>query len=109
MTTYLHVDMDAFVASVEELFDPSLKGNRSSWAGRPNESAAWSSAASYAARNSGCTPRCRADGLQIMPAGHLRRRPSRPVQIEYSHKVFEVLNRFSPKVEMASIDEAFSI
>jgi DNA polymerase-4 len=26
---------------------------------------------------------------------------------EYSHKVFDVLNRFSPKVEMASIDEAY--
>jgi DNA polymerase-4 len=26
---------------------------------------------------------------------------------DYSHRVFEVLNRFSPKVEMASIDEAY--
>ena len=26
---------------------------------------------------------------------------------EYSGKVFEVLNHFSPKVEMASIDEAY--
>jgi DNA polymerase-4 len=27
--------------------------------------------------------------------------------IEYSHKVYEVLQRFSPKVDMASIDEAY--
>src|SRR5207237_5815865 len=26
---------------------------------------------------------------------------------EYSHKVFDVLQRFSPRVEMASIDEAY--
>jgi DNA polymerase-4 len=104
--TVFHVDMDAFFVSVEELFDPSLKGKAVVVGGRPNERGVVS-AASYEARKFGvhsAMPLRTAARLcpqAIFVDGH----PTR--YREYSGRVFEVLNRFSPLVEMASIDEAY--
>jgi DNA polymerase-4 len=104
--TYFHVDMDAFFVSVEELFDPSLKGKPVVVGGRPDERGVVS-AASYAARKFGvhsAMPLRTAYSLcpqAIFVDGH----PDR--YRDCSQKVFEVLNSFSPLVEMASIDEAY--
>jgi DNA polymerase-4 len=104
--TIFHVDMDAFFVSVEELFDPSLKGKPVVVGGRPNERGVVS-AASYAARKFGvhsAMPLRTAYKLcpqAIFVDGHPER------YRDYSGKVYEVLNRFSPVVEMASIDEAY--
>ena len=98
--------MDAFFVSVEELFDPSLKGKPVVVGGRPNERGVVS-AASYAARRFGihsAMPLRRASRLcprAVFIPGH----PDR--YRDYSHKVHAVLGRFSPKVEMVSIDEAY--
>ncbi|MGD0014017.1 MAG: hypothetical protein ABSD56_06285, partial [Bryobacteraceae bacterium] len=106
MKTIFHVDMDAFFVSVEELFDPSLKGKPVVVGGRPDERGVVS-AASYAARKFGvhsALPLRTAYRLcpqAIFLEGHPER------YREYSEKVFEVLNSFSPQVEMASIDEAY--
>ena len=106
MKTIFHVDMDAFFVSVEELFDPSLKGKAVVVGGRPNERGVVS-AASYEARKFGvhsAMPLRTAVRLcpqAIFVEGH----PDR--YREYSGRVREVLNRFSPVVEMASIDEAY--
>ncbi len=106
MKSYFHLDMDAFFVSVEELFDPSLKGKPVVVGGRPNERGVVS-AASYAARKFGvhsAMPLRTAYKLcpqAIFVDGHRER------YVEYSHKVYEVLKRFSPRVEMASIDEAY--
>jgi DNA polymerase IV len=104
--TYFHVDMDAFFVSVEELFDPTLKGKPVVVGGRPNERGVVS-AASYAARKFGvhsAMPLRTAYSLcpqAIFLDGHPER------YRECSHQVFEVLRSFSPLVEMASIDEAY--
>ena len=106
MKTIFHVDMDAFFVSVEELFDPSLKGKAVVVGGRPNERGVVS-AASYEARKFGvhsAMPLRTAARLcpqAIFVDGHPER------YREYSARVREELNRFSPLVEMASIDEAY--
>ena len=106
MKTIFHVDMDAFFVSVEELFDPSLKGKAVVVGGRPHERGVVS-AASYEARKFGvhsAMPLRTAAKLcpqAIFVDGH----PSR--YRESSSRVREVLSRFSPLVEMASIDEAY--
>ncbi len=104
--TIFHVDMDAFFVSVEELFDPSLKGKPVVVGGQRNERGVVS-AASYAARKFGvhsAMPLRTAAKLcpqAIFVDGHPER------YRDYSAKVYEVLNRFSPKLEMVSIDEAY--
>ncbi len=98
--------MDAFFVSVEELYDPSLKGKPVVVGGKADQRGVVS-AASYAARKFGvhsAMPLRTAHQLcpqAIFVEGHPER------YRECSQKVFTVMNRFSPKVEMASIDEAY--
>ncbi|HYA96015.1 MAG TPA: DNA polymerase IV, partial [Terriglobales bacterium] len=104
--TVFHLDMDAFFVSVEELYDPSLKGKAVVVGGQRNERGVVS-AASYEARKFGvhsAMPLRTAAKLcpqAIFVDGH----PDR--YRECSHKVYDVLGHYSPKVEMASIDEAY--
>ena len=98
--------MDAFFVSVEELFDPSLKGKPVVVGGQRHERGVVS-AASYEARKFGvhsALPLRTAANLcpqAIFVDGHPER------YRECSEKVFKVLTAFSPQVEMASIDEAY--
>ena len=101
-----HVDMDAFFVSVEELFDPSLKGKPVVVGGKKDERGVVA-AASYAARKFGVhSAMPLRTAAKLCPAAvfldghpHLYR--------EYSTKARGVLEDFSPAVEMASIDEAY--
>jgi len=106
MKTYFHVDMDAFFVSVEELFDPSLKGKPVVVGGRSNERGVVS-AASYAARKFGVhSAMPLRTAYKLCPqATFVEGHPAR--YREYSQKVYDVLRLFSPLVEMASIDEAY--
>ena len=104
--TIFHVDMDAFFVSVEELFDPLLKGKAVVVGGQRHERGVVS-AASYEARKFGvhsAMPLRTAAKLcphAIFVDGHPER------YRECSEKVYRVLQSFSPLVEMASIDEAY--
>jgi len=101
-----HVDMDAFFVSVEELSNPSLKGKAVVVGGQRHERGVVS-AASYEARKFGvhsAMPLRTAAKLcphAIFLDGH----PD--LYRESSRKAREVLEDFSPAVEMASIDEAY--
>ena len=103
--TIFHLDMDAFFVSVEELFDPALKGKAVVVGGQRDERGVVS-AASYAARKFGvhsAMPLRTAAKLcpqAIFVDGHPQR------YRECSAQVYEVLQDFSPQVEMVSIDEA---
>lgn len=101
-----HVDMDAFFVSVEELFDPALKGKAVVVGGKSDERGVVS-AASYEARKFGvhsALPLRTAYKLcphAIFVEGHPER------YRDYSGRIYEILRRFSPLVEMASVDEAY--
>jgi DNA polymerase-4 len=98
--------MDAFFVSVEELFDPSLKGKAVVVGGQRHERGVVS-AASYEARKFGvhsAMPLRTAAKLcpqAIFVDGHPDRYRA------CSEKVHDVLTSFSPQVEMVSIDEAY--
>ncbi|MER7796069.1 DNA polymerase IV [Microbacterium sp. NPDC096154] len=104
-TGILHVDMDAFYASVEVLDDPTLKG-KPIIIGAP-EGRSVVSSASYEARRFGVR--------SAMPVAHaLRLCPQALVVLPHfdryqavSAQVMEVFRSFTPLVEPLSIDEAF--
>ncbi len=104
--TIFHVDMDAFFVSVEELFDPSLKGKAVVVGGQRDERGVVS-AASYEARKFGVhSAMPLRTAAKVCPqATFVDGHPDR--YREYSQRAFQVLCSFSPLVEMASIDEAY--
>ncbi|MEJ2728415.1 MAG: DNA polymerase IV [Deltaproteobacteria bacterium] len=101
----LHIDMDAFYASVEQLDDPRLKNKCVIVGGTSNRGVV--SAASYEARQFGIH-----SAMPIYQAKqkcpHASFVPPRMGRYkEVSKKVMTILRNFSPLVEPVSIDEAY--
>jgi len=105
-SSILHVDMDAFFVSVELLERPELRGKPVVVGGRPDQRGVVS-AASYEARKFGihsAMPLRTAARLcphAVFLDGHHEK------YSEWSDRVASILARFSPIVEMVSIDEAY--
>jgi DNA polymerase IV len=101
----LHLDLDAFYASVEALDRPELRGKPVIVGG--DERRGVVAAASYEARRSGVySAMPTATAMRLCPTGiFLPVRMSR--YSEMSDTVFAIYRRFSPLVEPLSIDEAF--
>lgn len=102
----VHLDLDAFYASVEVLEDPSLEGKPVVVGGSP-EGRGVISSASYPARRYGirsAMPTARA--LALCPSVIVVR-PRHRLYSEYSRRVMEILRLASPLIEQLSIDEAF--
>ncbi len=102
----VHVDLDAFYASVEVLLDPSLRGKPVIVGGSP-EGRGVVSSASYQARACGVRSAMPvAQALRLCPQA-IRVSPSHGVYGKHSRAVMEVLEGYTPVVEQLSIDEAF--
>ena len=103
MHWYLHVDMDAFFASVEQVLRPALKGKPVIVGGKSGRGVV--TAASYEARKYGihsAMPGYQAK--KLCPQGVFLPNRHR-VYKEFSHKIFTILRRYSPEVHPISIDE----
>ena len=102
----IHVDMDAFFASVEVLDNPALRG-KPVIVGGPAEKRGVVCAASYEARKFGvhsAMPMGRA--VQLCPRGVFL--PPRGWRYaEVSRAIRAIFDDFSPEVEPLSVDEAF--
>jgi DNA polymerase-4 len=102
----LHIDMDAFYASVEQLDDPELKGKAVIVGGSPDKRGVVS-AASYEARKFGvhsAMPMSKA--VRLCPDGIVL-----PVRMkryaELSGRIHEIFSRYTDQIEPISLDEAF--
>lgn len=102
----IHVDLDAFYASVEELLDPAIAGKPVIVGGDPRERGVVSSA-SYAARAFGVRSAMpMSQALRLCPQAIVRHGHFREYG-RYSRQVMSILEEYTPLVEQVSIDEAF--
>ncbi len=106
MKFIFHIDMDAFFPTIEVIDNPELAG-KPVIVGGINSRRGVVSSASYEARKYGIH-----SGMSIQEAQRLCPKgiflPVRHDRyVEFSYKIREIFFRYSPKVEMISIDEAF--
>jgi DNA polymerase-4 len=102
----LHLDVDAFFASVEEILDPSLKGKPLIVGARPEQRGVVASA-SYAARAFGVRSAMpTAQALRLCPQAIVLP-PRHKVYRDYSARMMAILSEYSPLIEPLSLDEAF--
>jgi DNA polymerase-4 len=101
----LHIDMDAFFISVEQRDNPALLGKPAAVCGSLSRSVVTS--ATYEARPYGIRA-----GMSTQEA---KRRCPRLILVEGDHskytktsaRIFTLLKKYTPRVEVASIDEAY--
>ncbi len=102
----LHVDMDCFFVSVERVLNPALNGKPVLVGGDLGRRGIVASA-SYEARAFGvrsamsmAEARRRCPGAVVVSTRHGR-------YAEFSARALKIFERFTPRVEMASVDEAY--
>lgn len=106
MATILHVDMDAFFASVELLHHPEWRGKPLIVGSGPHERGVVSTC-SYEARKFGVHSAMPSrTAYQLCPHA-IFTYPKMELYSAVSQKAFEIFERFTPYVEGVSIDEAF--
>lgn len=100
----IHIDMDAFYASVEQRDDPSLRGKPVAVGGRQRGVVM---AASYEARTFGVRSAMPTATARRLCPGLLLVKPRFEVYREVSRQIREIFLEYTPLVEPLSLDEAY--
>jgi DNA polymerase-4 len=107
MSVFLHADLDAFFASVEQLDHDEYRGKPVIVGGLPGDRRSVVSTASYEARKFGVHSAMPiATAYRLCPAGIYVRGNMRRYH-EKSDEVMAIFSEFSPSVQQLSVDEAF--
>ena len=101
----IHLDMDAFYASVEESFNPELKNKPMVVSGLSNRSIV--TTANYKARKYGIHSAMPLFIAKTLCPNLIVSKMHRNLYIKTSNEIFEIMKTYSPIVEKVSIDEGY--
>lgn len=105
----LHIDMDAFFASIEQFDNPDFRGKPVVVGADPKggKGRGVVSTASYEARKFGIHSAMPISKAYRLCPDAVYVRPRMRRYVEVSKRIMEILSEFSPLIEQVSIDEAF--
>lgn len=103
----IHVDMDAFYASVEQRDNPEYRGKPIAVGGSPEGRGGVVATASYEARRFGIRSAMPSKRAQQLCPDVIFVRPRFPAYREASQKVREIFRRYTDLIEPLSLDEAY--
>ncbi len=104
--TIMHIDVDAFFASVEEALCPSLRGKPVVVGGLPGDRGVVA-CPNYEARKLGVRTAMPLAKAYALAPNAIFMRGSHRTYAEYSRRFMEILHDFSPIVMPVSLDEAY--
>ena len=102
-----HIDMNCFYASVEEKYDPELKGKPLAIAGEVKTRHGIIVTCNYEARGKGVKSTMRVgDARKLCPNIKILK-PDMVKYQEESKRIFDLVRQYTEKVEVISVDEAY--
>jgi len=103
----IHIDMDAFYASIEQRDNPAYRGKPVVVGGSPEGRGGVVATASYEARKFGIRSAMSSKKAVQLCGEVIFIRPRFAVYQEVSHKIREIFHRYTDLIEPLSLDEAF--
>lgn len=103
----IHIDMDAFYASIEQRDHPQYRGKPIAVGGSPEGRGGVVATASYEARKFGVRSAMPSKKAQQLCADLIFVRPRFDVYKEVSRKIREIFQRYTDLIEPLSLDEAY--